>query len=319
MMRAFVISDSGPLELPFAQGAAQFDKADLVWLVLDGRQAGVADWIEQQQDIPHIARSALLAAETRPRSDLIGQGVIINLRGLGKTPEDDPDALVSLRFWAETGRVILVMFRTSLALDVVADQFLAGAIRDPGDLLSAFADAITNGLDPDVANLGDALDDCELKVEVENIHPTRREVTRVRARAIAFRRFVAPQRQALAQLASASLDWLDDDDRLHLREGADRAARMAEELESVRERAMLMHEELTDRRSELMDARALLISIVALIFLPLTFITGLLGMNVEGIPYAKEHWAFWGVTGLCLALALLVVGWFVRAHWISGD
>lgn len=319
MMRAFVNSGSGSAELPFAEGAAQFGKAGLVWLVLDGRQAGVAKWIEEQQDIPHIARSALLAAETRPRSDLVGHGVIINLRGLGKTPEDDPDALVSLRFWAEPGRVILVMFRTSLALDVVVENFLAGAIHDPGDLLSNFADAITAGLDPDVANLGDALDDCELKVEVANIHPTRREVTRVRARAIAFRRFVAPQRQALSQLASAPLDWLDDDDRLHLREGADRAARMAEELESVRERAMLMHEELTDRRSELMDGRALLISIVALVFLPLTFITGLLGMNVDGIPYAHQPWAFWGVTGVCLFLALFVVGWFVRAHWISRD
>ena len=241
------------------------------------------------------------------------------MRGLGKTPQDDPDALVSLRFWAETGRVILVMLRTSLALDIVTDHFLAGTITDPGDLLSAFADAITDGLDPDVANLGDALDDCELRVEVANIHPTRREVTRVRARAIAFRRFVAPQRQALAQLASAPLDWLDDDDRLHLREAADRAARMAEELESVRERAALMHEELTDRRSELMDGRALLISIVALVFLPLTFVTGLLGMNVEGIPYASHPSAFWGIAGGCLFLALLVVGWFVRARWISRD
>ena len=318
-MRAFTIIDAKPLEMPFDEGAAQFDKAELVWLILDGRDPGAEVWIDAQEDIPQIARSALLASETRPRSDTIGQGAIINLRGLGKTPEDDPDALVSLRFWAETGRVILVTMRSPTALEIVADRFLSGHIRDPGDLLSAFADAITNGLDPDVANLGDALDECELKVEVANIHPTRREVTRVRARAIAFRRFVAPQRQALVQLAIAQLDWLDEDDRLHLREAADRAARMAEELESVRERAALMHEELTDRRSEQMDARALLISIVALVFLPLTFITGLLGMNVKGIPYAEQPWAFWGVTGICLFLALLVLGWFVRSHWISGD
>ena len=318
-MRAFTISDAKPVEMPFDDGAAQFDRTELVWLVLDGRDPGAEAWIDAQEDIPHIARSALLASETRPRSDTIGQGAIINLRGLGKTPEDDPDALVSLRFWAETGRVILVTMRSPTALELVADRFLSGHIRDPGDLLSAFADAITNGLDPDVANLGDALDECELKVEVANIHPTRREVTRVRARAIAFRRFVAPQRQALVQLATAQLDWLDDDDRLHLREAADRAARMAEELESVRERAALMHEELTDRRSEQMDARALLISIVALVFLPLTFITGLLGMNVKGIPYAEQPWAFWGVTGICLFLALIVLGWFVRSHWISGD
>ena len=318
-MRAFTIIDGKPLEMPFDEGAAQFEKAELVWLVLDGRDSRAEVWIDGQQDIPQIARSALVASETRPRSDPIGHGAIVNLRGLGKTPEDDPDALVSLRFWAETGRVILVTMRSPTAFEFVADRFLSGQIRDPGDLLSAFAEEITNGLDPDVANLGDALDDCELKVEVANIHPTRREVTRVRARAIAFRRFVAPQRQALVLLATAQLDWLDDDDRLHLREAADRAARMAEELESVRERAALMHEELTDRRSEQMDARALLISIVALVFLPLTFITGLLGMNVKGIPYADQPWAFLGVTGICLFLALLVLGWFVRSHWISGD
>ena len=46
-------------------------------------------------------------------------------------------------------------------------------------------------------------------------------------------------------------------------------------------------------------------------------VTGLLGMNVEGIPYAKEPWAFWGVTGACLAIAIGVLGWFVRAQWIK--
>jgi zinc transporter len=319
MMRAFLFDDTKASELPFAEGAAQFGKAQLVWLLLDGRQTGVLEWINAQQDIPPIARSALLAQETRPRSDLVGHGALVNLRGLGKTPEDDPDALVSLRFWAETGRVILVAFRSPVALDRVVDNFLAGSILDPGDLLSAFADAITDGLDPDVANLGDALDECELKIESANIYPTRRAVTKARARAIAFRRFVSPQRQALDRLAAAPLDWLDDDDRLHLREAADRAARMAEELESVRERAMLMHEELTDRRAEQMESRALLISIVALVFLPLTFLTGLLGMNVEGIPYHSEPWAFWGVTGVCLLVGFIVLGWFVRAQWISKD
>jgi zinc transporter len=318
-MRAFTIIDAKALEVPFHEGVAQFGNAALVWIVLDGRDPAVEAWIDAQQDIPHIARSALLASETRPRSDAIGQGAIINLRGLGKTPEDDPDALVSLRFWAETGRVILATMRSPTSLEHIIDRFLSREIHDPGDLLSAFADAITSELDPDVANLGDALDDCELRVEVANIHPTRREVMRVRARAIAFRRFVAPQRQALVQLATAQLGWLDEDDRLHLREAADRVARMAEELESVRERAALMHEELTDRRAEQMDSRGLLISIVALVFLPLTFITGLLGMNVRGIPYAENPWAFWSVAGMCLFLALLVLGWFVRAHWISGD
>jgi zinc transporter len=57
---------------------------------------------------------------------------------------------------------------------------------------------------------------------------------------------------------------------------------------------------------------------VALVFLPLTFLTGLLGMNVEGIPFADAPWAFWGVVSVCVAAAALIAGYFVRAHWFRG-
>ena len=143
-----------------------------------------------------------------------------------------------------------------------------------------------------------------------------RPIARIRSEAIAFRRFVAPNRDALLTLAALDFDWLAEEDRLHIREAADRFARMTEELEAVRERAALLHEQLTDLRGEQIDQRSLLISVVAFIFLPLTFITGLLGMNVEGIPYAESPWAFWGVVAFCVLVGLVVLAWFVRRHWL---
>ena len=110
---------------------------------------------------------------------------------------------------------------------------------------------------------------------------------------------------------------MEENDRLHLREAADRFARMAEELEAVRERSALLHEQLTDLRAEQIEGRTLVLSIVALIFLPLTFLTGLLGMNVDGIPFAHEPWAFGGVVAFCAVIALAVGGYFVKAHWFS--
>ena len=111
-------------------------------------------------------------------------------------------------------------------------------------------------------------------------------------------------------------EWLEEEDRLHIREAADRFARMTEELEAVRERAALLHEQITDMRGEQMEARSLYLSIMAFIFLPLTFITGLLGMNVEGIPYAKEPWAFWGVVVFCVVVGAIVLAWFLMRHWL---
>src|SRR3546814_9317673 len=141
--------------------------------------------------------------------------------------------------------------------------------------------------------------------------------TRTVARFPYTTRFRSPQRQAVERLAQTDCPWLEPADHIHLREAADRCARMAEELEAVRERAALAHEELTDLRGEQLDRRSLIVSIVALIFLPVTFITGLLGMNVQGIPFAHQPWAFWGVFAFCVLIALAVGLSFAAARWLN--
>ena len=55
----------------------------------------------------------------------------------------------------------------------------------------------------------------------------------------------------------------------------------------------------------------------AFLFLPRPFVPGLLGVNVRGIPYADHAWAFWGVVGFCLTIALLVMGWFAKRQWLD--
>jgi zinc transporter len=138
----------------------------------------------------------------------------------------------------------------------------------------------------------------------------------IRSAAIAFRRFVAPDRDALMTLAALEFEWLSQDDRLHIREAADKFARMTEELEAVRERSALLHEQITDLRSEQLDTRGLQLSVTAFIFLPLTFLTGLLGMNVAGIPYAEEPWAFGAVVAICVIIALVISAYFIWRHWV---
>jgi zinc transporter len=318
-MRAFLYTDGKATELPFAEGAAHFGAADLVWLHLDGRTEATQTWVAQEPAIPNIVKTALLASETRPRCDVIGPGALVNLRGLGKTPEDDPDKLVSIRFWVEGGRVTTIGLHTSRAFDVVEARFLGGEIQDPGDLLAAFATAISDELDPDVAQLGDDLDDIETRLEAKGLFKLRRQVSSIRSTAIGYRRFVAPQRFALERLSTAPISCLDEDDRLHLRDASDRFARMTEELEAVRERAAIVHETLTDLRAEKIDMRSLVLSIAALVFLPLTFITGVFGMNFDVMPMVKDAYGFWEVIIFCLLISLGGIAWFIRNRWITRD
>jgi zinc transporter len=290
-----------------------------VWTHLDAGEAGTLDWLKREGGMPEPVAYALVAVETRPRSEGVGHGALVNLRGPAAEGGDEADdRFVSIRAWLEAGRVVSVGYKKLAVLEKVREQMDAGLIRDPGDLVSHLAILITKQVEPVIAQLDDLVDDCELALEPVNAYATRRRIARARSDAIAYRRFVAPQRDALARLATLDCTWFEEDDRLHLREASDRFARMAEELEAVRERSALIHEQLTDLRSEQVEARGLQLSIVALIFLPLTFITGLLGMNVEGIPFAHAHWAFWGVVGFCLLIGGSIAAWFARERWFKG-
>lgn len=310
---AILVGD-GPVRTVTAKEADVYAGPGFIWIHIN--EATEADLgVLRGEGIPDVAAHALVATETRPRCDRVEDGALVNLRGPGAQATVDSDRLVSIRLWVRQGRVSSVTRRPLAATAIVARQMEAGEILDPGDLVAAFARAISKQLDPEVAALGDALDDCESNFEPRQVYRLRTEIARIRSEAIAFRRFVAPDRDALQTLAHMDFDWIAEEDRLHIREAADRFARMTEELEAVRERSALLHEQLTDMRGEQMEVRALILSIVALVFLPLTFITGLMGMNVP-VPGSDDPRAFDFILGICALIAVAVTFYFARIHWL---
>lgn len=312
---AYVVQDGKVESPPLKQALGR--RAGLTWIHLTTNDERAKAWLGGEAGLSPYVIEALTAAETRPRCDPVGDGAVINLRGLSSDELAASDLLASIRIYAHGGCVYSVTRKALNALQPVRDMVEAGKVLDPGDLIAALAQAITEELDPVVADLGDSLDDCEEQIAARHAFELRRMVNRVRSQAIGFRRFLNPQRAALEKLSAIPSDWLGEDDRLHLAAAADRAARMAEELESIRERAALTHETLTDLRAEQIDQRSLIIAVVAMVFLPLTFITGLLGMNVAGIPFAHESWAFWGVLWFCVVIAVVIAAYFVRRHWFE--
>jgi len=312
---ALLVGD-GPVRALSVEETRAYQGPGFVWIHIEScDEEALAELIAE--DVPDIAANALTATETRPRCDRIEEGAILNLRGPAEIETEDSDRLVSIRMWVRRGRVHSVSRRALSASHEVQAMMEGGSILDPGDLVAAFARAISQELDPQVAALGDGLDDCESDLAPARVYKLRSAIARIRSEAIAYRRFVAPDRDALLTLAALDFEWLEEDDRLHIREAADRFARMAEELEAVRERAALLHEQLTDLRSELLESRALLVSIVALIFLPLTFITGLFGMNVADIPIAETRGAFWWITLFCVTVSVAIALGFARKRWLE--
>ena len=316
-------------ELDGAGGAAPSSLEDLpqsdagsngfefVWIQLQRDNAEALEWLESGSDLDGFIREALTAEDTRPRCTVHGDGAIINLRGVNLHEGAEPEDMISLRLWVEKRRVVGVWRRPLYAVaDLMASLERGIAPASPGDLVAKLALRLVDRMEPTVADLHEQIDDMEDVLDDPEASFSRSDLADLRRQAIILRRFISPQRDALNTLAIEDLDWLTERDRSRIREAADKTTRVAEELESVRERAAIVHDQLLERRAEQMNSYTLLLSVVAAIFLPLGLLTGLLGINVGGMPGANSPWAFWIVTASLVVIGLVLAAFFRRAKLI---
>ena len=100
-----------------------------------------------------------------------------------------------------------------------------------------------------------------------------------------------------------------------LREQIERMTRYLENLDLIRERTLVLQEEWTNIAMEQQNSRIHALAIVALIFLPITFVTGIFGMSVAGLSGVDNTHAFFIVTGAVWVISLVVVGLLKLKRW----
>ena len=150
----------------------------------------------------------------------------------------------------------------------------------------------------------------------ERYSPDHGLVLQVRRRAASLRRFLAPQRDLYAQLVRNRQPWFVEDDGDYWNELNNRLTRYLEELELIRERVGLVLEAESRRLGERMNRIMYRFTVITGMFLPLTFLTGLLGINVGGIPGSESPIGFFIACGLMVLLALGQLLLFRRWRWL---
>ncbi|HSH69870.1 MAG TPA: zinc transporter ZntB, partial [Deferrisomatales bacterium] len=229
----------------------------------------------------------------------------------------DPEDMVSIRLWIEKGRVISLRHRRVIAIQELREAAERGeGPRDAGEFLVRLCGAMLEKMAPVMADLDDAVDELEDEVLAAESYELRSKIGGLRRQTIRMRRYLAPQRDVIARLQGERAGWLNDLHRVHLRELADRTTRYVEDLDSIRDRAAVSQDELNSKLSEQMNKTMYVLSIIAAIFLPLGLFTGLLGINVGGIPGTENPLAFTLVCVLLLVVAALQAWLFRRMRWI---
>ncbi len=289
----------------------------VLWLHLDRNSEWARQWVRRSGLVDSVTASALLAEETRPRSFPAGEGLLLILRGVNLNPGAEPQDMVGLRLFVDGSKIITVRMRKLMAVSDVADLLDGGkGPQTPADFLSLVTDKLVERMEPVVDSLGAEADEIETDITKWNPTQARQNLRELRTTAIVLRRYLTPQRDLMARLPQEHQPWLSDSARLGFREVADRITRYLEELEEVRERAAVLQDELLNQLSQDANRTVYILTIVASVMLPLSFITGLLGINVGGMPGVDHPWAFWIVCILLAAFGLSQAWLFRRLKWI---
>ena len=306
----------GGREIGWQEIARWSAEQGVLWVHLDINDPGARAWILEQSGLDEIEAEALLAEETRPRGTVFENGLLVILRGVNLNPGADPEDMVSIRLWIEKHRVISLRRRRLLSVDDLRSSIGRGiGPTSAGDFLADMADRLVARAADVVDGIDESVDELQEQVVSGETRALRAALADLRREAIALRRYLAPQREVMNRLSANRNPWLGDAERLRLREEADRVTRYVEDLDAARERAGVTQEELANRLSEQMNNRMYVLSLIAGIFLPISFVTGLLGINVGGIPAADSPSGFVLVTLLLIVIVAIQVVLFKRKDW----
>jgi zinc transporter len=284
---------------------------------MDVNNQRARSWMSEREDIDDVMRDALLAGETRPRAVSTERGLLLVLRGVNMNPGSDPDDMVSIRVWLEPDRILTSRRRTLLSIQDIRDDIQAGnGPATPGEFVVTLVFRLADRIGTVVNDIEAALDSAEEDAVIQAAGAFRSTLSDLRRKTASIRRYLAPQRDALDRLYRQPGELFSQGEAQALREEADRITRYLEDLDLARERAMVLQEELLGRMAHEQNSRMYLLSVVAAVFLPLSFLTGLLGMNVAGLPGTENPQAFALSAVAMIGLGIGLVILFRWKKWI---
>lgn len=286
------------------------------WLHLNYTHRKSAEWLQSTTQIPDAVRDALAGDSMRPRVSRLGDGFMIVLRSVNHNSDARRDQLVVMRVFINDKLIVSTRRRKVSAVDeVLTDLQNGNGPIDCGSWLVDICDALTDHTSEFIEDLHDKIIELEDAL-LDQRMPARGELGLLRKQLIVMRRYMAPQRDVYARLASEKLAWMDDTERRRMQEIADRLGRGLDDLDAGVARTAILADEVASAMAESMNRRTYTMSLMAMIFLPATFLTGLFGVNLGGIPGGEWRYGFSIFCLLLVALAVGVAVYLRKRRWL---
>ncbi len=311
-----VLSNGCPAEIDLNDPNAHKPGEGILWLHMCAIDQDTRLFLNNATDLDEIVINALLASETRPRILIRKQGCMVNLRAMNLNENQNPEDMISLSLWIDEKRIITTRQRDILAIEDIKNALDQGqGPKNTGEFLTMITNRVYARMDPFIEDLDDRTSEIEEMLALRESTDVCEKTRLIRLRTAVFRRYIMPQKVALEELIKARFSWLTEANIQCLIENHDRVMRYIETLNDIRDRAQIINDEIDKLNDARLNSTAYMFSVVATIFLPLSFLTGLMGINIGGMPGVDHTEAFWIFTLLCFIIALLQILIFKKIKW----
>ena len=177
---------------------------------------------------------------------------------------------------------------------------------------------MTEHIENAITRISDEVDELEERViEPESFRnkELRENLSLLRHKIVGLRRYLVPQRDVAKVLRSVSHPVLTEENNNQLREIYLDLSKAVEDLNSARDHSTVTQEELDSKTNVSLNQTMYIMSIVIVIFTPLTFITGLLGANIGGIPFGNSPLGFFVVALFLFLIAIIQLSYLKKKRW----
>lgn len=309
------LGSDGELSVLGMESLEDRSPVEWVWVDVNSPDETTMRALEARFELHELAVEDALHLQMRPKLDSYGDGFFL-VWLTPQQPNGGPVEVHELDVFVGPGYLITVRDTPMAAIEYVGAEAPRIMIRGQDWLLHAILDHLVDSVLPIVDGLGDRLDDVEdvmlgepRKSDIAVLYAVRRQLVRMR-------RIIGPERDLIRSLARER-DLLSEESYRYFQDIGDHLARVEDSIETYREVAAAVMDIYLSAQSNRMNEIMKALTVVATIFMPLTLLSGIYGMNVvKGMwPPVMGDWSFAAVVGSMVLIALGMSVYFRRKKW----
>jgi magnesium transporter len=297
------------------------DKSSVTWLNISGvHKTEIIEQVGAHFAIHPLVLEDIASTGQRPKMEDFDEYIFVVLRMLSFDVKEKETKTEQVSLIFGRGFVISFQEMEGDVFDYIRERLRSnkGRIRkmDADYLAYALIDAIVDNYFIILENLGETIEDIEDKLVTNPSTETLRTIHDLKREMVFLRKSVWPLREVISRLERSESSLINKSTRIYLRDVYDHTIQIMDSVETFRDMLSGMLDIYLSSVSNRMNEIMKVLTVIATIFIPLTFLTGIYGMNFRYMPELELTWSYPAILTLMFIVALLMVFYFKRRKWM---